>query len=122
MAAINMAYDCLDRAQREGSSVGPQPLPVGPGRPTPTRASSPPSPPRPPAGSLLGRVMAARHVDTPVLDCGKYSGWRISEVADHDPRYLVWLSRHSSGIRYRSAIQLVLGSRPDIGRRAAVLG
>jgi hypothetical protein len=64
----------------------------------------------------------ARHADSPLLDFGQYAGWRIAEVADHDPRYLVWLSRHSSGVRFRRAIEEVLGSRSDLGRPAAVLG
>jgi curved DNA-binding protein CbpA len=43
-----------------------------------------------------------------VLDFGRYEGWRLRELARRDPDYLRWLARHSSGIRYRSAIELVL--------------
>jgi curved DNA-binding protein CbpA len=42
------------------------------------------------------------------LDFGRYEGWRLRELARRDPDYLRWLARHSSGIRYRSAIDLVL--------------
>ena len=54
-----------------------------------------------------------------VLDFGRYLGWSIAELARHDPDYLRWLARHSSGIRYRREISELLdnpktagGSRP----------
>ncbi|MCV0402684.1 MAG: DnaJ domain-containing protein [Chloroflexi bacterium] len=43
-----------------------------------------------------------------LITFGRYSGWTIGELARHDPDYLRWLSRHSSGIRYRSRIEAVL--------------
>ena len=42
------------------------------------------------------------------LDFGRYAGWSIQQLAAHDPDYLVWLSRHSSGIRYRRTIEELL--------------
>jgi curved DNA-binding protein CbpA len=39
-----------------------------------------------------------------VLDFGRYQGWSVADVARHDPDYLRWLARHSSGIRYRREI------------------
>jgi hypothetical protein len=74
------------------------------------------------AGPLMRRIRANRRHETPVLDFGRYAGWRIAEVATHDPTYLRWLSRHSSGIRFRSVIEQVLGDESEIGRRAAILG
>jgi curved DNA-binding protein CbpA len=53
-----------------------------------------------------------------VLDFGRYQGWRVSDLARHDPDYLRWLSRHSSGIRFRHAIQNALPGEPDLVRRA----
>lgn len=48
------------------------------------------------------------------LDFGRYAGWSIQQLATHDPDYLVWLSRHSSGIRYRRTIDALLArSRSD---------
>jgi len=49
-----------------------------------------------------------------VLDFGRYEGWTIAQLARHDPDYLRWLSRHSSGIRYRRQIDEALhkGSNP----------
>jgi len=39
-----------------------------------------------------------------VVDFGRYHGWTVAELAQHDPDYLRWLGRHSSGIRYRREI------------------
>lgn len=43
-----------------------------------------------------------------VLDFGRYTGWTIAQLAQHDSDYLRWLSRHSSGIRYRRQIEEAL--------------
>lgn len=131
MVELNAAYECLERAHlraREatwpGVAVGPG-APVAPGAPVgpgvPVGYGHPPARFVPPDGSLLGRMTSARRRDTPVVDFGQYVGWSIADIAECDPRYLRWLSRHSSGIRYRAIIEQVLGSAPDIGRRAALL-
>ena len=51
-----------------------------------------------------------------VLTFGRYAGWGLRDLARHDPDYLLWLSRHSSGIRYRTEIYSILGA---MGRTAA---
>jgi broad specificity phosphatase PhoE len=43
------------------------------------------------------------------LDFGHYAGRTIEELAEADPDFLEWLSRHPSGARYRAEIQRVLG-------------
>jgi curved DNA-binding protein CbpA len=43
-----------------------------------------------------------------VLGFGRYSGWSLRDLARRDPEYLLWLSRHSSGIRYRTEIYGIL--------------
>ena len=45
-----------------------------------------------------------------VLNFGRYSGWGLRDLARQDPEYLLWLSRHSSGIRYRTEIYTILSS------------
>jgi DnaJ-class molecular chaperone len=45
------------------------------------------------------------------LDFGRYAGFTLGELANTDPDYLRWLSRHSSGIRYRGAIMRLLADR-----------
>jgi len=51
---------------------------------------------------------AAATVDASVLDFGRYQGWSLEQLAKHDPDYLLWLERHSSGIRYRRRIRELL--------------
>ena len=45
------------------------------------------------------------------LDFGRYQGWTLAPVAQEDPDYLRWLSRHSSGGRYRSEIERLLSAQ-----------
>ena len=104
MAELNRAYMLLrdpaaravhDRARRRtlaGVSVAETVIRSAGGQP----------PPSPSAGSVLG--------------FGRYAGWSLRDLARHDPDYLLWLSRHSSGIRFRTEIYSILGS---MGRSAA---
>jgi len=57
--------------------------------------------------------------DPEMLDFGRYQGWTITQLARQDPDYLRWLSRHSSGIRYRARIEKVLneGTRQSMAER-----
>jgi len=43
------------------------------------------------------------------LEFGRYSGWTLRDLARQDPDYLRWLSRHASGLRYRTEIYQILG-------------
>lgn len=117
MAEINDAYERVERQRRPEPGPPPSHVPFGPG----ASGSWAASPPMPHTGGLMSRMAAARHVDSPVIDFGEYVGWQIVDVAEYDPRYLLWLSRHSSGVRYRAAISRVLGN-PEVGRRAALVG
>ena len=49
------------------------------------------------------------------LNEGRYAGWTLKDLASHDPGYLKWLARHSSGLRYRKEISLILGTRAVAG-------
>ena len=46
--------------------------------------------------------------DATRLDFGHHAGRTIAELASIDPRYLHWLARHPSGVRYRAEIARVL--------------
>jgi curved DNA-binding protein CbpA len=90
MADLNQAYALVrdpqvrarhDAARRRGD---PTAVPTG-------RAGAP----TPPA-----RAMAAGTR----LSFGRYAGWTLRDLARQDPDYLRWLSRHSSGVRYRTEI------------------
>lgn len=91
MLQINAAYSLLrdesrrtawDRSQREG-------------RHAPTRVSATPPPRSEAAGTRVS--------------FGRYAGWTLRDLARQDPDYLRWLSRHSSGIAYRTEIYQILG-------------
>ncbi len=43
------------------------------------------------------------------LEFGRYTGWALRDLARQDPDYLRWLSRHASGLRYRTEIYQILG-------------
>ena len=43
------------------------------------------------------------------LEFGRYAGWTLRDLARQDPDYLRWLSRHASGLRYRTEIYKILG-------------
>ncbi|HET6745178.1 MAG TPA: DnaJ domain-containing protein [Candidatus Limnocylindria bacterium] len=59
------------------------------------------------------RASAQTQAATPgVLDFGRYQGWTIADLARQDPDYLRWLSRHSSGVRFRHAIEAALAKTP----------
>jgi DnaJ-class molecular chaperone len=66
------------------------------------------------AGTLSERVQAGLDGETIgslKLDFGRYAGHTLSELVKVDPDYLRWLSRHSSGIRYRRAILRLLADQ-----------
>jgi DnaJ-class molecular chaperone len=104
MAEINAAYaeirtperrQAYDRLRNAQGSV-PQP--------SPATVVTPPPVQRPAAG---GNGMDA------TLDFGRYAGWSLRGLARQDPDYLRWLSRHSSGVRYRARIEELLRSTPS---------
>lgn len=45
------------------------------------------------------------------LEAGRYAGWTLRDLAERDPDYLRWLSRHASGLRYRTEITRILGAK-----------
>ena len=143
MADLNHAYDLLRDEQRRrlydarravlgASAPGPS-MPVGPGQPPVERASEP-QPASVPAGAPAGGGNGAAAADTAgpfhrarrsdvtgpgsmQLDFGRYAGWSLRDLARHDPDYLRWLSRHSSGLRYRTEIGRLLPADQELGRR-----
>ena len=97
MSELNQAYALVryptkrarhDAARRRAS------MPTIP--PAPSGANGPDSPPRAVAAGTR-------------LTFGRYAGWTLRDLARHDPDYVRWLSRHTSGIRYRTEIYAILG-------------
>jgi curved DNA-binding protein CbpA len=130
MIAINQAYNLIKtRELRQRYDESHRLVAVGPGRDTgrwtsrhrPAEAGSSVTT----EGPLGRRVAAARARQgepDAVVDFGIYAGWRVADLARHDPEYLRWLSRHSAGARFREVIARCLPSDPELGRRAKIIG
>lgn len=96
------AYDARLAAERLGEPEGTgttarDRVPVGPGHGRP--------------GYTLGERLRATDTDRLgqiQLDFGRYTGYTLGELLRSDPDYLRWLSRHSSGVRYRGPILRLL--------------
>lgn len=43
-----------------------------------------------------------------VLDFGRYKGWKLRDIARRDMEYITWLRRHTSGARFRPAIDVLV--------------
>jgi len=46
-----------------------------------------------------------------VIDFGRYAGWSVGKLVDHDPDYLEWLARTPIGRRLAHEIEAVLARR-----------
>jgi curved DNA-binding protein CbpA len=55
--------------------------------------------------------------DGTAMDFGQYVGWRIADIARHDPDYLRWLGQQRAGIRFRLAIERCLPGEKDLWPR-----
>ncbi len=97
MAELNRAYALLrDERARAAHDRSRRTTIAGISVAATTRPSAAPPPPASSDGS--------------VLTFGRYAGWSLRDLARRDPDYLLWLSRHSSGIRYRTEIYAILRS------------
>ena len=45
------------------------------------------------------------------IDFGRYAGWTVDALVDHDPDYLEWLARTPVGSRLTTEIEVVLARR-----------
>jgi curved DNA-binding protein CbpA len=117
MAEINRAYDQVRTTERRKRYDRLHRIrPMGPGlEPVPTA----PPPSERPWASRMTAPTPARATDAGALtiDFGRYAGWTIKDLAKHDPDYLRWLSRHSSGVRFRNQIIALLPPEPVPARR-----
>ena len=113
MADINRAYALLRTPElRRRYDVNRKFHPVGPAQAAPSAPSPtadlrarlrPDEAPPGVAADANGQIGPGS-----ALDFGRYEGWKLRDLARRDPDYLRWLARHSSGIRYRTAIEQVL--------------
>lgn len=124
MSDLNWAYDQVrDRVRREAydraraalrEPFARDTVPVGPG-PGYVSPAAPPPPGDEPS-ETAGPFARARRTDpsdSKRIDFGRYAGWSIRDLVHQDPTYLRWLSRHSSGVRFRSEILRYLPAEPE---------
>jgi len=110
MTEVNAAYEEIERQRRLTGREAPAPVATGPGQGSGTASSAQPTEPgQPPQGSLLHRMRQAEDGESATLEFGEYAGRRIVDIAKVDPRYLRWLARQVSGVRYRAEIERVIG-------------
>jgi curved DNA-binding protein CbpA len=99
--AYRRAYDEAKAAARERA----QARRAGQVPPTSAAADTPPAgPPRP--------EPPERRPDT--IDYGRYQGWTIRDLSQHDPDYLLWLVRTPAGRVYRPRILEALAAREAV--------
>lgn len=46
-----------------------------------------------------------------IIDFGRYAGWSVDALVNHDPEYLEWLARTPTGRRYTTEIEGLLSRR-----------
>ena len=88
----------------------------------PERNSPTPREPYDPWKNGSSAAHASEAAVSDVIDFGRYVGWRITDLAHHDPDYLRWLSRHSTGVRFLDMIMRCLPNDGTIGRRGSLVG
>ncbi len=104
MAELNDAYASIRSTERRAVYDRTR-RPIEATRAQAARGGQATTPP-----TAAGARTQATSKDT--IDFGRYVGWSLSALAVHDPDYLRWLGRHSSGIRYRQRIDALLRERP----------
>ncbi len=117
MAAINLAWSILgnpDRRARYDALPSVDVADTATSSMADVMAAAAPqsSPPPTSAGQELPtrRSMEQRSGGS-VLDFGRYAGWTVGNLADHDPNYLRWLSRTPIGRRLAIEIEGALERR-----------
>jgi curved DNA-binding protein CbpA len=106
MAAITEAYAILGNAERK-ATYDATPIVPGEARTTSQPSANPvtwqPAAPDQPA--------RAQPMTGSTIDFGRYAGWTVGALVNHDPDYLEWLARTPVGRRLTSEIEQALARR-----------
>jgi curved DNA-binding protein CbpA len=130
MAELNHAYDqvrdeerrrAYDDRRRALGIEGDGPMTsVGPGYETSAAPAAPPpngdraAHAGPFARRAEAQVAAGLREETSAhIDFGRYAGWSLRDLTRQDPDYVRWLSRHSSGVRFRAEILQLMPDAAD---------
>jgi len=103
MISINGAWQILGDPRRRAEHDASSAMPAVPG-PVPSH--------REPGGT--GIPIRRPHDEPPsdsLIDFGRYAGWRVSALVEHDPDYAVWLARTPIGRRLSAEIDAALVRR-----------
>lgn len=114
MAEINRAYALVRTPEDRRRYDHERLTAVGPGRPAPASVVVAP---RSRFDPLSRRVTPPGEMPSDgssILDFGRYAGWSLRALSRHDPDYLRWLMRHSSGVRYRREIVKILPKEAEV--------
>jgi curved DNA-binding protein CbpA len=116
MAAINLAWSVLGNpARRAKYDAMPEPVAAdtssASSRSTAAGAEAAATTPPIPATELPTRRAMEQRNGGSILDFGRYAGWTVGALADHDPNYLRWLARTPIGRRLTTEIDGALGRR-----------
>jgi curved DNA-binding protein CbpA len=117
MVVLNHAWSILgDPKRRAEYDAGAPPRPSVVAQPATPRATDIDVSP-PPDHGLASRRQAPDATST-VIDFGRYDGWTIRQLVDHDPDYLRWLARTPVGRRLAAEIDIALSGRERVAVRA----
>lgn len=114
MAAINEAWATLgDGARRAAYDAQAHVAPsVSPYATAATASPATNEPPAAPTGrGLAGRRPQGQRDEGTVIDFGRYAGWTVGRLVEHDPDYLEWLARTPIGRRLTVEIETALARR-----------
>jgi curved DNA-binding protein CbpA len=120
MAEINRAYDLVrtgERRKRYDRLHRVRPMGPGLAGESPSMAAQAFGGRVPPPSTGPGGNGAAGGGTSMTVDFGRYAGWRLKDLVKHDPDYMRWLSRHSSGVRYRNQIVDLLRQEEAVAAR-----
>ena len=106
MVRITEAYAILGSPERR-ASFDAQPVGQAGAQPAPHATAAPTT--WQPAAREGG--LAERPTSGSVIDFGRYSGWTVGALVDHDPDYLEWLARTPVGRRLTGEIERALSRR-----------
>ena len=103
MIQINQAWRTLGHAARRAAydaavlqrSTAPTPTPTAPEAPD----------------AAPTRPLSQRVAEPGIIDYGRYAGWSIADLANHDPNFLEWLVRMPAGRHHSTQIREALSRR-----------
>ena len=112
MAAINEAWAVLgDPAQRHAYDSRPRTSASSSPYAAASTSQSGAEPPPTTGRGLAGRRQSDQNGAGTVIDFGRYAGWTVGRLVQHDPDYLEWLARTPIGRRLTAEIQAALAER-----------